>query len=88
LAKLAHHRLQHGGGHHLGGGCLVSGSVALVSFGVDSGIEVRRVWRPIGGADTYPERPERAERVTHRIIGGSFLALSGYVTVESLSMLA
>jgi divalent metal cation (Fe/Co/Zn/Cd) transporter len=68
---------------------LVSGSVALVSFGVDSGIEVTSSlaahWRL--RADTNPERRERAERVTHRTIGGSFLALAAYVTVESLATL-
>jgi divalent metal cation (Fe/Co/Zn/Cd) transporter len=68
---------------------LVSGSVALVSFGVDSGIEVTSSlaahWRL--RADTDPERRERAERVTHRIIGGSFLTLALYVTVESVATL-
>jgi divalent metal cation (Fe/Co/Zn/Cd) transporter len=55
---------------------VVSGSVALVSFGVDSGIEVTSSlaahWRL--RADTDPERRERVERLTHRIIGASFLA--------------
>lgn len=68
---------------------VVSGSVALVSFGVDSGIEVTSSlaahWRL--RADTNPERRERAERLTHRIIGGSFLALAAYVTVESVKTL-
>jgi divalent metal cation (Fe/Co/Zn/Cd) transporter len=67
----------------------VSGSVALVSFGVDSGIEVTSSlaahWRL--RADTDPERRQRVERLTHRIIGGSFLALAAYVTVESLRTL-
>jgi divalent metal cation (Fe/Co/Zn/Cd) transporter len=68
---------------------LVSGSVALVSFGVDSGIEVMSSlaahWRL--RSDTDPDRRERVERLTHRIIGGSFLALGGYVTVESVTTL-
>jgi divalent metal cation (Fe/Co/Zn/Cd) transporter len=68
---------------------LVSGSVALVSFGVDSGIEVTSSlaahWRL--RADTDPERRERVERLTHRIIGGSFLALAAYVIVESTTTL-
>jgi divalent metal cation (Fe/Co/Zn/Cd) transporter len=71
------------------GAGLVSGSVALVSFGVDSGIEVTSSlaahWRL--RADTDPERRERIERLTHRIIGGSFLALAAYVVVESLTTL-
>jgi divalent metal cation (Fe/Co/Zn/Cd) transporter len=68
---------------------LVSGSVALVSFGVDSGIEVTSSlaahWRL--RADTDPERRERVERITHRIIGSSFLALAAYVVVESVTTL-
>jgi divalent metal cation (Fe/Co/Zn/Cd) transporter len=68
---------------------IVAGSVALVSFGVDSGIEVTSSlaahWRL--RADTDPERRERAERVTHRIIGGSLLALAVYVIVESVTTL-
>ena len=68
---------------------IVSGSVALVSFGVDSGIEVTSSlaahWRL--RADIDPERRERVERVTHRIIGWSFLALAAYVIVESLTTL-
>jgi divalent metal cation (Fe/Co/Zn/Cd) transporter len=68
---------------------LVAGSVALVSFGVDSGIEVTSSlaaqWRL--RADTDPERRERVERLTHRIIGGCFLALAVYVVVESATAL-
>jgi divalent metal cation (Fe/Co/Zn/Cd) transporter len=68
---------------------VVSGSVALVSFGVDSGIEVTSSlaahWRL--RADIDPHRRDRVERVTHRIIGASFLALAVYVTVESTTTL-
>jgi len=64
---------------------IVSGSVALVTFGVDSGIEVTSSlaahWRL--RADIDPERREWVERITHRIIGWSFLALAAYVVVES-----
>jgi divalent metal cation (Fe/Co/Zn/Cd) transporter len=67
----------------------VSGSVALVSFGVDSGIEVTSSlaahWRL--RADLDPERRERVERLTRRIIGWSFLALAAYVVVESVTTL-
>lgn len=68
---------------------VVSGSVALVSFGVDSGIEVTSSlaarWRL--RADIDPERRERVEQATHRIIGWSFLALAAYVIVESVTTL-
>jgi divalent metal cation (Fe/Co/Zn/Cd) transporter len=68
---------------------VVSGSVALVSFGVDSGIEVTSSvaahWRL--RSDPDPERRERVERLTYRIIGWSFLALGGYVLVESVTTL-
>ena len=68
---------------------IVSGSVALVSFGVDSGIEVTSslaaCWRL--HSDTDPEQRERAEGLTHRIIGWSFLALAAYVVVESVTTL-
>jgi divalent metal cation (Fe/Co/Zn/Cd) transporter len=68
---------------------LVSGSVALVSFGVDSGIEVTSSlaahWRLM--ADTDPGRRERVERLTQRIIGVCFLALAAYVVVESITTL-
>ena len=68
---------------------IVSGSVALVSFGVDSGIEVTSSlaahWRLRVDAD--PHRRERVERLTHRIIGASFLALAAYVIVESATTL-
>ena len=50
---------------------LVAGSVALVGFGVDSGIEVTASvaaqWRL--QADIDPLRRERVERVTSRVIG-------------------
>ena len=68
---------------------VVSGSVALVTFGVDSAIEVTSSlaahWRL--RADTEPKARERAERLTHRIIGWSFLALAAYVVVESATTL-
>jgi divalent metal cation (Fe/Co/Zn/Cd) transporter len=68
---------------------LVAGSVALVGFGVDSGIEVTASiaaqWRL--RADIDPVRRERVERVTHRVIGASFLALAAYVVVDSVTTL-
>jgi len=63
----------------------VAGSVALVGFGVDSGIEVTASlaaqWRL--RADIDPVRRERVERVTRRVIGASFLGLAAYVVVDS-----
>lgn len=68
---------------------LVAGSVALVGFGVDSGIEVTASvaaqWRL--RADIDPARRERVERVTHRVIGVSFLVLAAYVAVDSVTTL-
>jgi divalent metal cation (Fe/Co/Zn/Cd) transporter len=68
---------------------LVAGSVALLGFGVDSGIEVTASvaaqWRL--RADVDPVRRERVERVTHRIIGASFLLLAAYVAVDSVTTL-
>ncbi|HEY8196507.1 MAG TPA: cation transporter [Gemmatimonadales bacterium] len=68
---------------------LAAGSVALVGFGVDSGIEVTASvaaqWRL--RADYDLKRRERVERVTHRIIGVSFLALAVYVAVDSMMTL-
>jgi len=68
---------------------LLAGSVALVGFGADSAIEVTSSvaaqWRL--RADIDQERRERVERVTHRIIGASFLALAFYVTVDSVTTL-
>jgi divalent metal cation (Fe/Co/Zn/Cd) transporter len=68
---------------------LVAGSVALLGFGVDSGIEVTASvaaqWRL--RADVDPVRRERVERVTHRIIGVSFLLLAAYVAVDSVTTL-
>ncbi len=68
----------------LGAG-IVSGSVALLGFGLDSVIEVTASgaaqWRL--RADLDPVRRARAERTTLRIIGWSFLALAAYVVIDS-----
>jgi divalent metal cation (Fe/Co/Zn/Cd) transporter len=68
---------------------LVAGSVALVGFGVDSGIEVTASvaaqWRL--RADYDASQRERVEQTTHRVIGGCFLALALYVAVDSLATL-
>ncbi len=63
----------------------LAGSVALLSFGLDSVIEVTASgaaqWRL--RADLDPERRERVERIAHRITGVSFLALAGWILWES-----
>ena len=50
---------------------LSAGSVALVGFGIDSGIELAAsgtaLWRL--GADAAPVRRARVERISHRGIG-------------------
>ena len=64
---------------------VLSGSVALVGFGLDSVIEVTASgaaqWRL--RADVDAERRERVERITLAIVGWSFLALAAYVVVDS-----
>jgi divalent metal cation (Fe/Co/Zn/Cd) transporter len=71
------------------GAGVVSGSVALLGFGLDSVIEVTASgaaqWRL--RADLDPHRRERVERATLRIIGWTFLALAAYVVYESLDAL-
>lgn len=68
----------------------VAGSVALVGFGVDSGIElaasVTALWRLV--ADVDEERRERSEYWSLRIIGLSFLALAAYVGIDAVRTLA
>ncbi len=64
---------------------LAAGSVALVGFGIDSGIELTAscvaLWRL--SADADHARRERAERASHRIIGALFMALALYVTIDA-----
>jgi divalent metal cation (Fe/Co/Zn/Cd) transporter len=71
------------------GAGLVSGSVALLGFGLDSVIEVTASgaaqWRL--RADFDPRRRERVERASLRIIGWSFLALAAYVLYDSADAL-
>lgn len=67
----------------------LAGSVALVSFGFDSVIEVTASgagqWRL--RADVDPVRRARVERMSHRIIGWSFVALAVYVLLDSAETL-
>ena len=64
---------------------IVAGSVALVSFGVDSAIEVTSAGAAQFRlrADSDAVRRERFERWTHRVVGASFLLLATYVLVDA-----
>lgn len=67
---------------------LLAGSIALVSFGFDSLIEVSSgaalLWRL--HLDS-PERRERAEQVALKLVGISFLLLAAYVIYDSAKSL-
>ncbi len=67
----------------------VAGSIALLSFGFDSIIEVTSgaalLWRLSTDADHT--RRERAEQITLRIVGICFLALAAYVAFDSIKSL-
>jgi divalent metal cation (Fe/Co/Zn/Cd) transporter len=68
----------------------LAGSVALVGFGIDSVIESSSgaivLWRLRLEPDE--RRRESAERTALRLVGLSFLALTGYVIFESVEQLA
>ena len=61
---------------------LVAGSIALVSFGLDSVIETSSaailLWRLRAGNDS-----EHSERTARRLVGLCFLLLAAYVAAES-----
>ena len=68
---------------------LFAGSIALVSFGFDSLIEVTSgsilLWRL--HADVNEERRERVEAISLRIVGALFVLLALYVTYDSVKSL-
>jgi len=68
---------------------VLAGSIALVGFGIDSVIEVTSglslVWRL--HSDANPVHRERTERLSLRIVGGSFIALAIYVGVDAVTSL-
>jgi cation diffusion facilitator family transporter len=70
---------------------VASGSGALLSFGLDSGIESLSaavlLWR-LGAELRDPERAERVERVAERAIGITFFVLAAYVAVDAVAALA
>lgn len=65
----------------------LAGSISLVGFGVDSFIEVTSgaalLWRM--SVDAEEGTRERNERLSLRIVGVCFLALSAYIAYESVS---
>jgi divalent metal cation (Fe/Co/Zn/Cd) transporter len=67
----------------------IAGSVSLIGFGLDSLIEVTSgtalLWRLRHDID--PRRREQVERMTLRVVGGSFVALALYILYESASAL-
>lgn len=68
----------------------VAGSVALVGFGLDSFIEVTAavvlLWRL--GISHEDERVEQRERLAHRVVGMTFVALTLYILVQSAYVIA
>jgi len=63
-----------------------AGSVALVSFGLDSAVEVASAL-VVAWQFTRPD-PEAVERRALRVIGVSFLALAAWVTLDAVRTLA
>lgn len=68
---------------------IVAGSIALVGFGFDSGIEVLSGLVLIVrlSLDTHEERREMIESWSLRLVGISFLFLAAYIGYGSLSLL-
>jgi divalent metal cation (Fe/Co/Zn/Cd) transporter len=68
---------------------LLAGSIALVGFGFDSFIEVSSgialIWRLHMDADA--SQRERVERITLKLVGLSFLALTAYVVYDAAKSL-
>ncbi len=68
---------------------VAAGSVSLIGFGLDSGIEVMAgvtgIWRL--GRDADPVARADAERRALRVIGVSFLALAAWVSWEAVEAL-
>jgi cation diffusion facilitator family transporter len=72
---------------------VVAGSVALVGFGIDSGIEVvaasALLWRfRTAGVDATAEEHGGAERRALYIVSGTFFVLAIYIGFEAVSALA
>jgi divalent metal cation (Fe/Co/Zn/Cd) transporter len=74
------------------GAGVVAGSVALVGFGVDSGIEViaasALLWRfRQAGASASHLEHSRAERRALYVVSGTFFLLAAYISLESAAAL-
>lgn len=70
------------------GAGVAAGSIALISFGLDSGIEVAAALAIVHRFRTRTlEKQDAAERRALRIVGGTFFLLAAYVLVESLRKL-
>jgi cation diffusion facilitator family transporter len=72
---------------------LAAGSVALIGFGVDSGIEVvaagALLWRfRTAGAGATDEERGEAERKALYVVAGTFFVLALYIAVEGVRALA
>lgn len=68
---------------------IIAGSIALVGFGFDSGIEVLSglvMWVRLS-LDANEARREKLENISLRLVGLSFLILAAYVGFDSISML-
>jgi divalent metal cation (Fe/Co/Zn/Cd) transporter len=67
---------------------LISGSVALTGFGLDSAIEGAAsaivIWRFSGGR----ESSQAAERRAQKLVGASFFLLAPYIAVDAILALA
>jgi len=71
---------------------VVAGSVALVGFGIDSGIEVvaasALLWRfRRAGPDATEEEHGAAERRALYVVSGTFFTLAAYIAIEAISAL-
>lgn len=73
------------------GAGLLSGSVALIGFGVDSGIEVVSavglLWRLRTSADAPKDEETAAERRALYVVSFTFFALAAYVGYEAVTSL-
>ena len=68
------------------GAGIVAGSIALISFGVDTLIEVMSAFVLLWRLSSV-HRDERRERIALQLVGVSFLLLAAYVGYEAVSSL-
>ena len=74
------------------GAGIIAGSVALIGFGVDSGIEVLSavvlLWRlRKAGADASAEEQEHAEGQALYLVAATFVLLAAYIAYEAIGAL-